>query len=175
MSEVTLREAITEVLDGTIVGVRKIDPETLAPDYYTGSDPYGAAVGAIVLPTFDLAISYEASPEQIMQPSPIWIERANIKVTTTYLLDSPALEPLHYALIKSQSGDMGKKIRSALCWPGKLLTNDAGTVTGIINGCLLYIDSIVTTDEAPLVGERPGLLVTEHSFMGYYISTEAVS
>ena len=175
MSEAAVREVLTEVLDGTISGVRAIDPETLAADYYTGADAYGAAVGAVVVPTFDLLIEYEATPEQIMQPSPIWIERVNVKVITTWLLDSPALESSEYARIKSESGDTGKKIRTALCWPGKLLTTDGGTVTGIINGCLLYTSSIITTDEAPLVGERPGLLVTEHNFTGFHISTEAVS
>jgi hypothetical protein len=174
MTDLIIRDCIEEILTGVITGIRPIIEGTLRSDPATGQTLYNQAVGAIVEPTFDVSIEYEPTEEQCQQPSPIWIEKINIVITTCYVLDSPVLDSSDYYLVKANSAIVGKKIRVALSWPGKLTYNDIGESTGIISGCLRHVSSLITKDRSPMAGIEPGLYITEHTFAGFVQSTELV-
>ena len=171
MSEIVLRECLTEVLEGVIAGVRSIAPDTLVASSNTGTDDYNTVLSSLPIPSFDIEINYEAHEDQVMQPSTQWIEKVNVKITTVYRLESPVVSNEDYYAAKAESADVGKQIRTAFHWPGKLTYNDAGDATGISGGILIWESSVITKDQASLSGKGPGMLITEHVFNGISIET----
>lgn len=175
MSDLLIRQAITEVLEGTILGIRPIAEDLLKADYTTGSDLYNQAISALTTPAFDISITYSPSEDNVMQPSLIWIENIEVKITTTFLLDSQVLNPEDYMIIKATSARMGHLIRVAFGWPDKLKYTDAGEDTEIINGMLKFEGMDIIKDQVALVGTDPGLLITEYTFSGWVMTTELVA
>lgn len=174
-TEYALRECIIELLKGYLTGVRAIPEGELDICFNTGSDLFNQAVSSLVRPVFDIRIEYSKSTDQVMQPSPFWIENVKVVIETAYLQKSPAVSHESYMKIKSDSADIGFEIRSLLGWPGKLTTNDAGDPTGIISGILQYEGTVITKDQVPLAGQGPGLYTCEHTFTGFVMRNPAIS
>lgn len=174
-TENALRTCIIELLTGEVSGIRSIPNGKLDICFNTGSDLFNQAVSSLVRPVIDIKIEYSKSADQVMQPSPIWIENVKIVIETAFLQKTAAVGHLSYQQTKSDSSDLGFAIRSLLGWPGKLITNDAGEPTGLISGILQYESSTVTKDQVPIAGQGPGLYITEHVFTGWIKRTPAVA
>jgi len=168
LSDVAIRTAISEVLVGTIAGVRAIGTGNLSAVGIIGAPAQLTSQRTMVLPTFTIATEYGPHPDQPQQPTVPWFFALTVTIELTSLLVSAVHARLAYDAVKALNNEGNSAIAGAFAWPAKVTTTSAGVETGIVSGILRSEGWTVARDTPPPSDGTPGggLFVTSHRFTG---------